>query len=129
MSTENNNRTKIVPWGTPEAGSKCVLQTENVNHEFSLARSLSLSHKDQIFVLFNFYITHMFEVSERDELDNVTEDRFSFGRSQDPVVSVQHLHITEICVPNPNNYDGHGEVGGLDDGLSRVSHVGDNTVR
>lgn len=73
--------------------------------------------------------THVFEVAEGDELDNVPENRFPFGRPQDPIVSVQHLHVAEVGVTDPHDDDGHGEVGGLNDGLPRVCHVGDNAVR
>lgn len=70
----------------------------------------------------------MFEVAEGDELDDVPEDGLSFGRPQDPVVAVQHLHVAEVGVPDPDDDDGHGEVGGLDDGLPGVGHVGDDAV-
>ena len=71
----------------------------------------------------------MLEVAEGDKLDDVPEDRLSFRRSQDPVVAIQHLHVAEVGVPDPDDDDGHGEVGGLDDGLPRVGHVGDDAVR
>ena len=71
----------------------------------------------------------MLEVAEGDELDDVPEDGLSFRRSQDPVVAVQHLHVAEVGVPDPDDDDRHGEVGGLDDGLPRVGHVGDDAVR
>jgi len=73
--------------------------------------------------------THVLEVAERDELDDVPEDGFSFGRPQDPVVAVQHLHVAEVGVPDADDDDGHGEVGGLHDGLPGVGHVGDDAVR
>lgn len=78
---------------------------------------------------FLIYITHMFEVAEGDKLDDVPEDGFSFGRSQDPIVAVQHLHVAEVGVPDPDDDDGHGQVGGLDNGLPGVGHVGDDAVR
>ena len=71
----------------------------------------------------------MFEVAEGDELDDVPEDRLSFGRSQDPVVAIQHLHVAEIGVPDPDDDDGHGEVRGVHNGLPRVRHVSDDAVR
>lgn len=71
----------------------------------------------------------MFEVTKGDELDDVPEDRLSFGGTQDPVIAVQHLHVAEVGVPDSNDDDRHGEVGGLDDGLPRVRHVGDDAVR
>lgn len=71
----------------------------------------------------------MFEAAERDELDDVPQHRLPFGRAQDPVVAVQHLHVAEVGVPDPDDDDGHGEVGGLDDGLPGVGHVCDDAVR
>lgn len=70
----------------------------------------------------------MFEVTEGDKLDDVSEDRLSSGRSQDPVITIQHLHVAEVGIPDPDDDDRHGEVGGLDDSLPRVGHVGDDTV-
>lgn len=71
----------------------------------------------------------MLEVAEGDELDDVPEDGFSSGWSQDPVIAVQHLHVAEVSAPDPDDDDGHGEVGGLDDGLPGVGHVRDDAVR
>lgn len=71
----------------------------------------------------------MLEVTERDKLDDVPQDGLSFGRPQDPVITIQHLHVTEVGVSDPDDDDGHGEVGGLNDGLPGVSHVSDDAVR
>lgn len=71
----------------------------------------------------------MFEVPEWDKLDDVTEDRLASERSQDPIVAIQHLHVTEVSVPNANDDYGHGQVRRLDNGLPGVGHVGDDTVR
>lgn len=71
----------------------------------------------------------MFEVTEGDKLDDVSEDRLSFGWSENPVIAIQHLHVTEVGVPNSNNNDRHGQVGRLDDGLPRVRHVSDDAIR
>lgn len=49
--------------------------------------------------------SYMFEVSEWHKLNNVTEDRLSLGRSEDPIVAVQHLHVTKIGISNSNNDD------------------------
>lgn len=72
--------------------------------------------------------THMFEVLEGDELDDVAQDRLALGRPQDPVVAVQDLHVGEVGVAHADDDDGHGEVGGVHDGLPRVGHVGDDAV-
>lgn len=45
----------------------------------------------------------MFEVPEGHELDDVSKDRLSLGGPQDPVVTVQHLHVTEVSVAH--SYD------------------------
>lgn len=39
------------------------------------------------------------------------------------------MHVAEVGVPDPDDDDGHGEVGGLDDGLPGVGHVCDDAVR
>lgn len=75
-----------------------------------------------------FSETHMFEVAKGDKLDDVPEDGFSFGRPQDPVIPIQHLHVTEVSVPYPDDNDGHRKMGGLDDGFPGVGHVGDDAV-
>ena len=70
----------------------------------------------------------MFEVPEGHELDDVAKDGLSLGRPQNPIVAIQHLHVTEVCVAHSHDDDRHGEVGGMDDGLPRVGHVCDDPV-
>lgn len=70
----------------------------------------------------------MFEVSEGHELNDVSKDRLSLGRPQDPVVAIQHLHVAEVGIAHAHDDDRHGEVGGVDDGLPGVSHVCDDAV-
>ena len=70
----------------------------------------------------------MLEVLEGDELDDVSQHGLSLGRAQDPVVPVQHLHVCEVGVAHANDDDGHGQVGRVHDGLTRVGHVSDYTV-
>lgn len=70
----------------------------------------------------------MFEVPEGHKLDDVSKNRFSSRWIQDPFTTVQHLHVTEISIANANNNDGHGEVGGLNDGLPCVGHVSNDTI-
>lgn len=71
----------------------------------------------------------MFKVTEGDELDDVPQHRFSFGRAQDPVISIQSLHVGEVCVSHTNDDDGHGQVRGVNDGVPCVGHVCDHTIR
>lgn len=70
----------------------------------------------------------MFEVLERDKLDDVAEDGLPLRRAQDAVVPVQDLHVREVGVAHADDDDGHGQVGGVHDGLARVRHVGDDAV-
>lgn len=93
-------------------------------------RARSLCEYDVALTRYSFRTrwTHVFEVAEGDELNDVPEDGLSFGWAQDPVVAVQHLHVAEVGVPDTNDDDGHGEVGSLNDGLPRVGHVGDDAV-
>lgn len=73
--------------------------------------------------------THVFEVLEGDELDDVAEDGLALRWAQDPVVPVQYLHVGEICVAHADDDDRHGQVGRVHNGLPRVGHVGDDAVR
>lgn len=73
-------------------------------------------------------VTHVFEVLERDKLDDVAEDGLPLWRAQDPIVPVQDLHVREVGVSHADDDDGHGQVGGVHDGLARVCHVGDDAV-
>lgn len=72
---------------------------------------------------------YMFEVPKWHKLDDVSKHRLTLGRPQDAIITIQHLHVTEIRVAHPNDDDWHGEVRGVDDGLPGVSHVGDDAVR
>lgn len=47
----------------------------------------------------------MFEVSEGHELNNVSKDRLSLGRPQDPVVTIQHLHVAEVGIAHSHDND------------------------
>lgn len=71
----------------------------------------------------------MFEVLEGDKLDDVAEDWLALGRTQDPVVAVEDLHVGEVGVAHADDDDGHGQVRGVHNGLPRVRHVGDDAVR
>lgn len=73
--------------------------------------------------------THRFKVSEGHKLDNVPQDRFSFWRAQDTVISIQDLHVSEVGVPHTHDDNGQRLVGGTHDGLPCVRHVGHHTVR
>lgn len=73
--------------------------------------------------------THVLEVTEGDELDDVTQHGLTPGGAQDAVVTVQDLHVGEVGVAHPHNDDGHGQVGGADNGLPRVRHVCHHAVR
>lgn len=72
--------------------------------------------------------TYILELSEGDELHNVPHDRLAFGGAKDPIIPIQDLHVREVSVAHPHNDDGHGQVGGPDDGFPRVRHVSHNPV-
>lgn len=75
------------------------------------------------------FYTHMFEVAEWHKLHNVPKDGFSFRRAEDSIITVQHLHVAEIRTANADDDDGHGQVGGVNDGLSCICHVCDYSIR
>lgn len=70
----------------------------------------------------------MFEVVEWHELNNVSQDRFSFRRAEYSIIPIQHLHVAEIRVAHADDDDRHGQVGGVDDGLSCVCHICDHSI-
>lgn len=72
---------------------------------------------------------YVFEVPKWHKLDNVSKHRLALGWPQDPIIAIQHLHVTKIGVPHPNDDDWHGKVRGMDNGLSGVSHVCDDAIR
>ena len=71
----------------------------------------------------------MIELAEWHKRDDVPQDRLSFRRAKDSIISVQSLHISKVSVSHANDDDGHGQVGGVNDGLSSVRHVRNHTVR
>lgn len=74
------------------------------------------------------FFTHMFEVAEGHKLHNVPQDRFSFRRAEDSIITIQHLHVAEICAAYANDDDGHGQVRGVDDGFSCICHICDHSI-
>lgn len=72
---------------------------------------------------------YMFEVPKWHKLDNVSKHRLALGRPQDPIITIQHLHVTKIGVSHPDDDDWHGKVRGMDNGLPGVSHVCDDAIR
>lgn len=49
--------------------------------------------------------TYIFELPERDKLDNVSGDRLPHRRPQHAIVSIQQLHGLEVRWPHPNDDD------------------------
>ena len=72
--------------------------------------------------------TYILEVPEGDKLDDVPHGRLAGLRAQPPVVAVQELHGAEVGSAHADDYDGHGEAGGVDDGVARLVHVRDHAV-
>lgn len=75
------------------------------------------------------FYTHMFEVAEGHKLHNVPQDWFSFRRAEDSIITIQHLHVAEIRAAYAYDDDRHGQVGGVNDGLSCICHVCDYSIR
>lgn len=72
--------------------------------------------------------THVLELAEGHELDDVAQHGLALGGAQHAVVPVQDLHVREVGVAHADDDDGHGQVGGADDGLPRVRHVRHHAV-
>lgn len=71
---------------------------------------------------------HVFEVSEGDELDDVSGDGLPHGGPQHAVVSVQKLHGLEVGRPHPNDDDGQRQPRGPNDGVLRLVKVCDLAI-
>lgn len=48
---------------------------------------------------------YVFEVSEGHELNDVSKDWLSLGRPQDPIVTIQHLHVAEVGIAHAHDDD------------------------
>lgn len=73
--------------------------------------------------------THILEVPERHELDDVASRGHPSGAAQGTIVAVQQSHVREIGIAHAHNDDGHGQAGGAHDGGAGLSHVAHHTVR
>ena len=74
-------------------------------------------------------LPYLFELSEGHKLDDVTSDWLTAGGPQHPVVPVQLIHGREVRAAHAHDDEGHGQVGGLHDGLLRVAHIAQHTIR
>lgn len=111
-----------VRWPCLGRESWCCLTTNCWKHGESELVLVLLAHKQPP------RYAYVFEVPEGHELDNVSKDRLSFGRPQNPIIAIQHLHVTEVSIAHAHDDDRHGEVGGVDYGLPGVGHVCDDAV-
>lgn len=73
--------------------------------------------------------THILEVPERHELDNVASRGHPSGATQGTVVSIQEPHVREVGIAHAHDDDGHGQAGGAHNGGAGLSHVAHHTVR
>lgn len=73
--------------------------------------------------------TYIAKVSEGDKLHNVSHSLLARVRAQDAAVSVQKLHGSEVGIAHADDDDGHRQLGGLHDGVARVVHVADHSIR
>lgn len=72
--------------------------------------------------------TYILELPEGHKLDNVTHYGLALGGAQDAIIPIQDLHVGEVCIAHTHDDDGHGQVGGPDNGLPCVSHIGHDTI-
>lgn len=73
--------------------------------------------------------THVAEVPEGHELDDVTHGLLARVGAQHPAVPVQELHGGEVSIAHSHDDDGHGQLGRLHHSVSRLIHVADYPVR
>lgn len=72
--------------------------------------------------------THVLELSERHELDDVSDGRLARRGAQTAPVTVEKLHGAEVGTAHPDDDDGHGQLGGINQSLSGLVEVRDHTV-
>mmetsp|Transcript_48377 Transcript_48377/g.151681 ORF Transcript_48377/g.151681 Transcript_48377/m.151681 type:complete len:250 (+) Transcript_48377:474-1223(+) len=69
------------------------------------------------------------QLSESHKLHNVSRDSLPCPLTgKNLIVSVQRVHLVEVCGPNANDDNGEGRVRGVDDRLSCFRHVRDLPV-
>lgn len=71
---------------------------------------------------------YILELPEWHKLHNVTHGSFACSRAQNSIISIQELHGAEVCPAYSNNYDGHGQTRGIDDGTTCLFHVRDHSI-
>lgn len=72
--------------------------------------------------------THILEVPEGHELDDVASRGHPSGATQGTVVTVQQPHVREVGIAHAHDDDGHGQVGGPHDGGAGLGHVTHHSV-
>lgn len=72
--------------------------------------------------------TYIFELPERDELDNVSGDRLPHCRPQHAIVSIQQLHGLKVRRPHPNDDDWQRQPRRPNNGVPGLIEVGDLPV-
>ena len=73
-------------------------------------------------------MTYILKLPEWYKLDNVSHGGLASLRAQTSIVSIQELHSAKVSIPYSDNDDGHGQTGGIDDGIACVVHVCDHSV-
>lgn len=68
-------------------------------------------------------------MSEGHKLNDVSGHRLPRQGLEDAIVAVQELHGLEVGLAHPDDDDGHGQLGAVDDGLPGLVQVSDLTVR
>lgn len=71
---------------------------------------------------------YVFKLPEGDKLHDVPHGSLASHGAQASVVSVQELHGREVRVADSHDDDGHGQAGGVDNGVPSLVHVCDDSV-
>lgn len=74
-------------------------------------------------------ITYILELPEWHKLDNVSDSWFSWRGPKNSIVTIKKLHGIEVCSPNTNNDDGHGQFWSINYGSSGLIKVCYHTIR
>lgn len=72
--------------------------------------------------------TYIFKLPERDKLHDVAHGGLASHGTQASVVPIQELHGGEVGPTHADDDNGHGQAGGVDDGVPGLVHVCDDSV-
>ena len=79
--------------------------------------------------LFEAKYNYIGKISKRHKLDDISFTSLTIRCLEDPVISVQYIHGSEIRASYTDYYNGDRQGGGVHNGWPSVIHVWDYSIR